>query len=167
MLSRGIRYHCYSSIKNDNLEKPYLLFWSNVKRLDTTKIPEFWSLEFRESIDWSFQTHVNSCFNDWFQWNLRPWSVDSLDGGFFTSSFHTVGRSKIKKWNKIFKMRIFFPCVKSFGICRSVGIKKIKQKFYSIGPKIGTSVALPSRKSTDHGLIKLRSFKSIGIIREL
>ena len=31
-------------------------------------------------------------------WNvvLRPWSVDSLDGGFFTSPFHTVNRSKIK-----------------------------------------------------------------------
>ncbi len=28
---------------------------------------------------------------------LRPWSVDSLDGGFLTSPFHTVGRSKIKK----------------------------------------------------------------------
>ncbi len=33
--------------------------------------------------------------------------------------------------------------------------KKIKQVsfFYSIGPKIGTSVAPPSRESTDHGLI--------------
>ncbi len=28
---------------------------------------------------------------------MRPLSVDSLDGGFFTSPFHTVGRSKIKK----------------------------------------------------------------------
>ncbi len=28
---------------------------------------------------------------------LRPWSVDSLDGGFFTSPSHTVGRSKKKK----------------------------------------------------------------------
>ena len=40
---------------------------------------------------------------------------------------------------------IFFP------------IKKNKTEvsfFYSIGPKIGTSVAPPSRESTDHGLIK-------------
>ena len=32
-----------------------------------------------------------------FGYEIRPWSVDSLGGGFVTSPFRTVGRSKIKK----------------------------------------------------------------------
>ena len=31
------------------------------------------------------------------EFGVRPWSVDSLDGGFVTGPFHTVGRSKVKK----------------------------------------------------------------------
>ena len=56
-------------------------------------------------------------------------------------------------------MNFDFQPKKSFEMCKSVEIKRIKTEvsvYYPIGPKIGTSVGSPSRKSTDHGLTEPR-----------
>ncbi len=58
---------------------------------------------------------------------IRPWSVDSLDGGFFTSQFCPVGRSVGKNKNKILLALIFFLSL-TVGVGRSVGRKKIDLK---------------------------------------
>ena len=54
-----------------------------------------------------------SIFSDFdFYHFIRPWSVDSLDGGFITSHFCPVGRLESKNKNKILLVLIFFLSVK-------------------------------------------------------
>ncbi len=56
---------------------------------------------------------------------IRPWSVDSLDGGFFSSQFCPVDRSGSKNENKILLALVFFLYL-TVGVGRLVKKKKKK-----------------------------------------